>query len=208
VTWEEAPASLPEGPLVTWRRLEGGAGYLRIAVWAAGRGVDEAVDEALAELAGCKPLVLDLRGNPGGNLVLASRTRARFLREETALGEIRYSAGGGRLSEPFPLRADPAPPEQRWPGRLVVLTDPLTFSASEDFLLGLQGLEHVTVVGEPSGGGSGRARALRLLPGWTLTVSTALTYDRAGRCVEGSGIPVDVHLPAFDDALPNVAATL
>jgi carboxyl-terminal processing protease len=208
VTWEEAPSPLPEGPLVTWRRLADGAGYLRIGVWAVGRGVEEAVDEALADLAGCDPLVLDLRGNPGGNLVLACRTRARFLQEETVLGSIRYSVGGGRLSEPFALTAEPASPERRWPGRLVVLTDPLTFSASEDFLLGLQGLEHVTVVGEPSGGGSGRARALRLLPGWTLTVSTALTYDREGRCVEGSGIPVDLYRPAFDDALPDVAATL
>jgi hypothetical protein len=39
-------------------------------------------------------------------------------------------------------------------------------------------------------------------------VSTALTYDREGRCVESSGIPVDVRCAAFDDALPDVAATL
>ena len=208
MTWEEAPTPLPEGPLVGFRRLEGGSGYLRIGVWAVGLGVEEAVDEAFAELAGCDPLVLDLRGNPGGNLVLACRTRARFLREATTLGAIRYSVGEGLLSEPFPLAAEPAPREQRWPGRLVVLTDPLTFSASEDFLLGLQGLGHVTVAGEPSGGGSGRARSLRLLPGWTLTVSTALTYDREGRCVEGTGIPVDVPLPAFDDELPARAGAL
>ena len=48
------------------------------------------------------------------------------------------------------------------------------------------------MVGSPSGGGSGRPRSIRLLPGWTLTVSTALTYDRNGHCVEGAGIPVDV----------------
>ena len=37
-----------------------------------------------------------------------------------------------------------------------------------------------------------------LLPGWTLMVSTALTFDRNGRCIEGSGIPVDVHVPRSD----------
>lgn len=97
-------------------------------------------------------MILDIRGNPGGNLVLATRTRNRFLRGVTPLGAIRYSLGGGALSDPTPLTGEPSPTESRWPGRLVVLTDPLTFSSSEDFLLGLQGLEHVTVVGEPTGG--------------------------------------------------------
>jgi carboxyl-terminal processing protease len=91
---------------------------------------------------------------------------------------------------------------------VVVLTDSLTFSASEDFLLGLQGLEHVTVVGRPSGGGSGRPRALRLLPGMTLTVSTALTYDREGHCVEGAGIPVDVPATGSDDEVLALATRL
>jgi carboxyl-terminal processing protease len=71
-----------------------------------------------------------------------------------------------------------------------------TARSSEDFLLGLQGLDHVTVVGRPSGGGSGRPRSVRLTPGLLLTVSSALTYDRDGRCVEGAGIPVDVPVPA------------
>ena len=43
---------------------------------------------------------------------------------------------------------------------------------------------------------------LRLLPGWRLTVSTALTYDLNGRCVEGAGIPVDVPV-APDRSAPD-----
>ncbi|MBN6056813.1 hypothetical protein JYK22_33105, partial [Nonomuraea sp. RK-328] len=38
------------------------------------------------------------------------------------------------------------------------------------------------------------ARSLRPLPGWALTVSTALTYDRTGHCVKNNGIPVDVAI--------------
>jgi carboxyl-terminal processing protease len=207
-SWEEAPTPLPELPLVTWRRLDAEHGYVQVRAWAAGRGIDEAVDEALADLAGCATLILDLRGNPGGNLLLATRTRDRFLRERTTLGSIRYSTGEGRLSEPVPVVAEPAPVEKRWSGRLVTLTDPLTFSSSEDFQLGLQGLEHVTVAGAPSGGGSGRPRSLRLLRGWTLTVSTALTYDREGRCVEGAGIPVDVEATGTDDEVLAAARAL
>jgi carboxyl-terminal processing protease len=207
ITWSEAPASFPS-PLVEWRRLDDGAGYLRVAVWVPGQGIDDAIDEAFHELRDCDRLLLDLRGNGGGNLVLARRTQTRFLRERTELGSIRYSVGGGELSRSFPLEAEPAADTKRWPGRVVVLTDSLTFSASEDFLLGLQGLEHVTVVGRRSGGGSGRPRALRLLPGMTLTVSTALTYDREGHCVEGAGIPVDVPATGSDDEVLALATRL
>lgn len=207
VTWTEAPTPFP-APLVERRRLGVDVAYLRIAAWVPGQGVDDAIDEAFLELRDCDRLVLDLRGNGGGNLVLARRTQTRFLRERTELGSIRYSVGGGALSRAFPLVAEPASSALRWSGGLIVLTDPLTFSASEDFLLGLQGLDHVTVVGEPSGGGSGRPRALRLLPGMTLTVSTALTFDRTGHCVEGAGIPVDVSAAGSDDDVLALAAAL
>jgi carboxyl-terminal processing protease len=63
-------------------------------------------------------------------------------------------------------------------------------------------------VGERSGGGSGRPRTLRLLPGWRLTVSTALTYDRDGRCVEGAGVPVDVEARGGDDEVLATAERL
>ena len=136
-------------------------------------------------------MIVDLRGNPGGNLVAARAFRDRFLRERTVCGSVRFSDGTGALAEPAAIVGEPAEVGQRWDGEVRFLTDPLTYSASEDALLGLQGLPHVRVVGETSGGGSGRPRALRLLPGLGLTVSTALTFDRAGRCVEGAGIAVD-----------------
>ena len=208
VSWTEAPTFFPVGDLVSWRLLDSGAAYIRVAAWVAGHGVEDAIDAAFDELRDRDRLILDLRGNPGGNLVLASKTRARFLRESSALGSIRYSIGGGVLSDAFALYADPAPAVECWPGRLIVLTDSLTFSSSEDFLLGLQGLDHVTVVGQPSGGGSGRARALRLLPGVTLTISTALTYDREGHCIEGAGIPVDVLAEGSDADVLAFAETL
>ena len=205
VAWEDYPTLLPADPFVDWRLLDAGIGYLRVEDWIADSGIGERIDHAFDELRGAETLILDLRGNPGGSLVLASRTRDRFLRESTPLGSIRYGVGGGAISEPYPLTAEPAPVEKRWPGRLIVLTDELTFSSSEDFLLGLQGLDHVTVVGRPSGGGSGRPRSLRLTRGVTLTVSTALTYDRKGRCVENAGIPVDVEVAGADDELLEAA---
>jgi carboxyl-terminal processing protease len=211
IAWREAPVTRPAGEPVRWTRLASGAAYLRIDAWLGDAGVDERIDAAFSELRRYDRLILDLRANPGGSLTLACATRDRFLRERTELGSIRYSSGGGRVSAPTRLLGEPADPSRRWPGRLIVLTDELTFSSSEDFLLGLQGLPHVAVVGRRSGGGSGRPRSIRLLPGWLLTVSTALTYDRLGACVEGAGIPVDVEVReqlSSDDSILRTAAAL
>jgi carboxyl-terminal processing protease len=189
--WTEIPTAAPWNPVANWRRLPSGSGYLQIRAWVNPRDLEAAVDAAFAGLRAAPGLIVDLRGNPGGDLALAHRFRNRFVRDVGIMGTIRYSTGHRRLSAPEPILAEPAPPDQRWPGPVRFLTDPLTYSSSEDVLLGLQGLPHVAVVGEPSGGGSGRVRTLRLLPGWRLMISTALTYDRQGRCVEGAGIPVD-----------------
>ncbi len=152
--------------------------------------------------------MLDLRGNTGGNLMLATQTRDRFLRERTLLGTIRFTRGDGRLAAPVEMWAEPSTERVRWGGELVVLTDVMTYSASEDFLLGLQGLPHVTVIGQRSGGGSGRPRTIRLLDDVAITISTALTYDRAGTCIENHGVPVDVEMPAsVNDLQPLLRMT-
>lgn len=191
ISWEERIPPPPWSRLVEWRRLPSGAGYLAVRRFLPGDLLPSLVDEALAELRGAPGLIVDLRGNGGGDPYQAARFRSRFLHGPTRVGSIRYRLPGGPLSEPFPIHGEPAPAERRWQGPVRFLTDALTHSSAEDALLGLQGLPHVQVIGEPSGGGSRQVRKLPLLPGWRLWISTALTYDRAHRCVEGAGIPVD-----------------
>lgn len=209
--WSEAPTGKLPFPLVSWSRLPTGTGYVRVEAWRADGGIDDAIDAAFSDFSGLDRLIVDLRGNTGGNLLLAQSFRDRFLRERTLLGTLSISTGTGELSEPEPIIGEPSVTHRRWNGAVRFLTDPLTFSASEDTLLGLQGLPHVRIVGEPSGGGSGRQRTLPLVPGQILMVSTALTYDRNGHCVEGAGIPVDIpvtpnrFVPDADDLVLRAA---
>lgn len=200
--WRECGG--PAEPSTRWQRLSPSVGLIAVDGWTA--DVVEQLDAALVELRGCDGLIMDLRGNTGGNLAAAVNARRRFLRVETLCGTIRYTDGHGRLGQPYELAAEPAD-DVRWRGRLIVLTDPLTASASEDFLLGLQGLPHVRVVGTATAGGSGRALTRRLLPGIDATISTALTYDRLGRCVEGQGLPADRAVNPFDDDAVVAVAT-
>jgi carboxyl-terminal processing protease len=195
--WVERPEPPALDRVIAWRAIDARTGYLRLANWFAGIGLEDAVDAALTELRGRERLVLDLQGNTGGNLVLATGIRDRFLRERTLLGTIRFSTGDGNLADPVPMWSEPARERVRWAGDLVVLTDPLTYSASEDALLGLRGLPHVTVIGQRSGGGSGRPRTITLTDDVFITISTALTFDRDGTCIENHGVPVDIETPAF-----------
>lgn len=201
--WCEAPVSRrPVDELVTWTRTVNGTGCLRIGGWQDTPAFHDAIDAALADFAADDRLIVDLRGNFGGSLVAAQRFRDRFLRGRAHLGTIRLSRGDGTLAPAMPLGSEPSATDRRWTKPVRFLTDALSYSATEDALLGLQGLGHVQLVGEPTGGGSGRPRSIPLWPGVTLTVSIALTFDRTGRCIEGNGIPVDLPVP-FTMPMPD-----
>jgi carboxyl-terminal processing protease len=193
--WTELYQAAPVDSVVSWRRMPSGAGYLRIERWPSSDRIDELIDEAFEDFRHAPGLIVDLRGNPGGSISVATRFRDRFLHQRAHLGSIQFTGPDGELLPPEELWAEPAKAQRRWPSRVRFLTDGETYSASEDALLGLQGLAHVEVLGMPSGGGSGRARSISLLPGWRLMVSTCLTFDRNRRCVEGSGIKVDRLIP-------------
>ena len=198
-SFTDTPGTASDEPPVSADARDHGTGYLKINRWQP--GVNDQIDGALHELRGCDRLVVDLRGNVGGSLVEAASFRDRFLHRPTTLGTIRFSTGDGQLSPPAPILGHPSE-RTSWHKRTRFLTDALTYSASEDAVLGLRQLDHIDTAGARSGGGSGRARTIRLLDGIELHVSTALTYDHDGQCIEGAGIRVDLPL----DLPPDPAA--
>ncbi|MBA3377715.1 MAG: hypothetical protein H0T93_02410 [Chloroflexia bacterium] len=209
ISWTDIYGALPWREPVSASVLESGTGYLQIRGWMFTAEWTAALDEAFDLFETCPCLIVDLRGNVGGQLVAAQHFRDRFLTEAVELGTIRFSIGGGRLSEPAPIMGTPSQSSRRWHKPVRFLIDRQTYSASEDAIVGLQGLSHVQIVGEPSGGGSGRPRTIPLGSGISATVSSALTFDRTGHCVEANGIPVDLPLPldaCFRDPVANPAS--
>lgn len=195
VSWVEHFTAEPPVPLVSSSRLPSGAAYLRVRQWRPTTQVTQAIDAAFDDARTAPGLVVDLRGNGGGNLSMALDFRDRFVRERGLAGYRQFSDPWGELLPRAGIFAEPTSKDRRWPKPVRFLVDPLTYSASEDLLIGLSGLSHVEVLGVESGGGSGQARAVRLLPGCRLHVSSCLTFDRAGRCIEGAGIRVDRRVP-------------
>ncbi len=194
IRWTE-PIRPPDGSLASHSLLDSGTPYLWIGAWLPGLGVEETIDEALERFAGHDRLIVDLRGNDGGRLATALAFRDRFLDAPRRVAWSRTTAPGGRLEEPEALDASPS--NRPWRGRVRFLTDPLTRSASENLLLGLEDLPHVQVVGEQTCGSLGITRSVRLLPGWRLTITQSLMYDMKKSCRERSG--VRPHLEVIPD---------
>ncbi len=196
VRWRETVPPLPWDEPITIGRLDARTGYLRISGWLDTPVWRDTFERALREMDHYDRLVVDLRGNVGGALIAAQDARSRFLPGRTDLGTIRFSTVNGSMDRAHDLVAEPPAAGPVWTKPVRFLVDPLCYSATEDFLQGLQGLAHVQLVGQHTGGGSGRPRTVRLRPHLIATISTALTFDRTGRCIEGNGFAPDIVIPA------------
>jgi hypothetical protein len=76
---------------------------------------------------------------------------------------------------------------------VVVLMDEGCFSATDVFLASVKGLPGVTLVGQPSSGGSGYTDTIALEhSGMRLRLSTMASFTRDGRLFDGRGIAPDV----------------
>ncbi len=93
---------------------------------------------------------------------------------------------------------------------LVILLDGGCFSATDVFLAAFAGRPGVTLLGTPSSGGSGRARAFRLAnSGIGVRLSSMASFRPDGRAYDGSGIEPDVLVqPAAEDFLGRGDAQL
>lgn len=177
LTWEEqvqrpAPSVTADGPRIRISRFDSRTPAL--------------LAEELAKRRATSTLTIDLRGNTGGSLTAADLSRRLLIRETGEYGSIRYCDGQGGLSALYPVCLESE--DIGFRGCLRVMVDAMTYSAAEDFLQPLAGLPWVQVQGGPTGGGSGRPHTVPLKDGYTLSISTAITYTADEQPVEYRGI--------------------
>ncbi len=93
----------------------------------------------------------------------------------------------------FVLERDAAKTAFSYAQPVVILADTSCFSATDVFLGAFQGHRNVTILGAPSGGGSGRKQTHRLAnSGIEVELSTMASFRPDGRLYDGRGIEPDV----------------
>jgi hypothetical protein len=160
---------------------------------------------AFALARGATGLVLDLRGNGGGDPATVALVAGWLLGgPPVPLSDVVYRRGRRRWSTRGP--ADDADPAGGRP--TAVLVGPGTFSSGEALAYHLRARDRVVVVGERTPGGADHVVPIRLTRTVTGQVPEAYVIDAVtGTNWEGTGVVPDVACPA-DAALPRALAWL
>jgi len=158
------------------------------------------LSDMLTHLRLCNGMILDIRGNGGGELTNAERLSRRFTNEKVLVGYMRHKTGTGHddFSEPRAEYIEPSP-GVRWQKRVVLLVNRSCYSAANTFVRNMKEMPLVTVMGDQTGGGSGLPFTSELPIGWSVRFSASPSFDARMQHIE-FGIEPDVPC-ALDESL-------
>ena len=181
-----------------YRILDDNIGYLRYESFSSPIGEGN-IDEALMYMMLCQGLIIDIRGNGGGDLTYAELLAARFCKEKTLVGYTQHKTGKGHsdFSSLEPQYIEPSG-NIRWTKPVVVLTNRQVFSAANEFTMYMKAMPMVKVVGDHTGGGAGMPFSSSLPNGWVVRFSAIPTYDAKRQSTE-FGIDPDYYVSLSDE---------
>ena len=148
----------------------------------------------------CNGMILDIRGNGGGELTNAERLSRRFTNERVLVGYTCHKTGTGHddFSEPQAEYINPSN-GVRWQKPVVLLVNRSCYSAANTFVRNMKEMPLVTVMGDQTGGGSGLPFSSELPIGWSVRFSACPYFDARMQHIE-FGIEPDIP-SALDEAL-------
>jgi carboxyl-terminal processing protease len=180
-------------PAVTYGIMENDIGYVvmdRVA-----RNAASEMNDALAELAGKRGLIIDLRRNPGGFLDESLMLSDLFLEPGSTLASTVQRVPGGAVDAP-----ETGSYSDRWPQLvpdlpIIVLVDRFTASGAEILAGALQDYDRALVLGERTFG-KGVVQTVMPLPhGRRLRFTTGSWLTPLGRSLQRArdreGVPIE-----------------
>lgn len=151
--------------------------------------------------ADCKNgLIIDVRDNGGGSLDLSNDLASYFFTTETVTGYINHKTGSGHsdFSKPIEIKT-PSNKNLQWKRPVIILTNRMSFSATNAFVCRMKMAPNAKIVGDQTGGGGGLPTSSEIPNGWMVRLSTSPMYDVNMNQIElGIDPDVKVDLNPFD----------
>ena len=192
------PKTLSTRPVVSSRVLPSGIGYVRFTSFQESLRSDVLV--AIEKLKDTPALILDLRGNGGGSGAMAEAIVGSFMKTKTIIGRTETRTGKpvtlafGVIKIASPEASVPGKPDA-YAGKLAVLMDADSASASEATAGALQSTDRAIVVGEVSCGCLLAFLGYAALPGGGELAYSEIGFTNAkGERIEGRGVIPDVAI--------------
>ena len=188
--------------------LAGNIGYLDLNGFVGKPVFKPVADKAMRLLAGTDALIIDLRGNGGGNPAAVSYLVSFFVdpKAPVHVNDLlwRKPGTGDYRRDVFQTEATPSSYLAK---PVVILTGPKTFSGGEEFAYDMQSLKLATLVGETTGGGANPGGVRRLPSGLSIFVPAGRAENPYTHTNwEGRGVEPEV-LAAPDTAFAKAYET-
>jgi C-terminal peptidase prc len=185
---------VPDGAQVTSRRLPSGIGYIKLTLWKP--PAHKKFKRALKSMLDTHGLIVDLRGNPGGDVPEVTKIASYFFNTRVSFGQFV-----SRNSKAFTLYTD----RNDWvtnkndlvyKGPVMILVNEASGSGSELFSAAMQENGRASVVGRQSCGCVlGISGFKKMKGGSELAVSELKYISPQGHKIEGTGVTPNRAVP-------------
>lgn len=152
---------------------------------------DSYLNNILTYFAKMDGVIIDIRGNGGGQVSYVDLFASHFVGEKTLVGYWQRKTGTAHdaLSSPQAIYVEPTDGVRYTSHPVVLLTNRGSYSASNAFAMYMKAIPNVTLMGDVTGGGSGLPESNELPCGWTLRYSSTTYLDVEKKCVDGGVSP-------------------
>ncbi|MFC1852384.1 S41 family peptidase [candidate division CSSED10-310 bacterium] len=179
--------------------LPGNIGYIELTTFYNPEHAAPTAIAAMNFVAHCQVLIIDLRLNGGGDMVMANFLSSYFFEQSTHLTDV-YTRKENKTEQIWTQNWVPGPRLANVP--LYILLSRFSYSAAEDFSYQLQQLGRAVIIGQQTRGG---AHSVRYMSFPELSINLKVPYTRDinpySKTTYSGGVIPDVVVPTRDACL-------